>query len=99
MPPEEATPPKPETGSPGEPAADSNVLAILCVRSMVLFPSVVLPISVGRKRSVDALQDAVRTGKPIGVLLQRDPDNENPGPEDLYKVGTSAHVRRYITAP
>ena len=93
-----------EQEAPVEPVADSvtsrdDVLPILCVRSMVLFPGVVLPVSVGRKRSVDALQDAVRRAKPVGLVLQRDPDIENPGPEDLYKVGTSALIRRYITAP
>ena len=93
-----------EQEAPVEPVTDSvtsrdDVLPILCVRSMVLFPGVVLPVSVGRKRSIDALQDGVRRTKPVGLVLQRDPDTENPGPEDLYKVGTSALIRRYITAP
>ncbi len=74
-------------------------LIILCVRSMVLYPGVVLPLSVGRKRSVEAVQTAVRLEKPIGLLLQREAETEDPGPEDLYRVGTIASVLKYLPAP
>jgi ATP-dependent Lon protease len=85
--------------APPPPAADGDDgLIILCVRSVVLFPGVVLPISVGRKRSVEALQEAVRRRKPVGILLQKDPETENPGPGDLYGVGTAAEILRYVTA-
>ncbi len=72
---------------------------VLCVRNLVLFPGVVLPISVGRKPSVEAVQDSVRGQKPLGLLLQKKQEDEHPGPDDLYRVGTLASVLRYITAP
>ena len=72
---------------------------ILAARGMLLFPRVVLPIIVGRERSVNAIKAAVSGDRPIGILLQRDEAQELPGPDDLYQVGTVASVVRYITAP
>jgi ATP-dependent Lon protease len=93
----DAKSPEGESSAPPESADDS--LIILCVRNMVLFPGVVLPLSVGRTQSVAAVQEAVRLDKPIGLLLQHRPDTENPGPEDLYKAGTIASVLKYLPAP
>ena len=69
------------------------------MRNLVLFPGVVLPITVGRARSRAAAQEAVRAQRPIGVLLQSKPEVDEPGQEDLHWVGTSASVLRYVTAP
>jgi len=74
-------------------------MILLCVRGMALFPGVVLPIVVGRERSVVAVQAAVKRELPLGVILQREADKENPGPDDIYRVGTVAEVVRYITTP
>ncbi|MGQ0526100.1 MAG: endopeptidase La [Betaproteobacteria bacterium] len=76
-----------------------DAIIILPVRNLVLFPGVVLPITVGRTRSRAAAQEAVRAQRPIGVLLQSKPDVDEPGPDDLHWVGTSANVLRYVTAP
>ncbi|HVR73244.1 MAG TPA: endopeptidase La [Planctomycetota bacterium] len=76
-----------------------DALIIVCLRSMVLFPGVILPLSVGRKKSVEAVQEAVRLERPIGLLLQKEQDMEDPRPEDLYKVGTVASVLKYLPAP
>jgi len=76
-----------------------DALIILPVRNVVLFPGVVLPITVGRARSRAAAQHAARTQRPIGVLLQRNKEIEEPGAEDLYWVGTTANVLRYVTGP
>ena len=76
-----------------------DALAILAVRNLVLFPGSVFPLTVGRERSRAAVQDAVRGERPIGVLLQSKPDVEEPQPDDLHWVGTSATVLRYITTP
>ncbi len=80
-----------------EPIVDE--LIILAVRGMTLFPGVVLPIVVGRERSVRAVQAAVQGGQPIGLLVQRDPAVEVPAPEELYQIGTVADIVRYLTAP
>jgi len=75
-----------------------DVLIIIPVRNIVLFPGIVLPLSVGRKTTIAAAQEAVRSERPVGLVLQKDPDVNEPGPEDLYKVGTVANVLRYVTA-
>ena len=80
-------------------AAPEDVLIILPVRNVVLFPGVVLPISIGRDKSVAAAQEAVRTQRKIGLLLQTDPSVDDPAPEQLHRVGTAATVVRFITAP
>ena len=76
-----------------------DAMIVLAARGMLLFPRVVLPIVVARERSVSAVQAAVESGRPIGILLQRDEREEEPEPEDLYQVGTVATVVRYVTAP
>jgi len=75
-----------------------DALIILPVRSMVLFPGIVVPLAVGRDRSRAAAQEAVRLQRPLGVLLQAQPDTENPKPDELHWVGTSADVLRYLTS-
>ena len=76
-----------------------DALIIVPVRNVVLFPGMVVPLGIGRERSVAAVQEAVRLQRPLGVLLQNKPDVEEPGPGDVHWVGTSANVLRYITAP
>src|SRR6266436_1110565 len=82
-----------------KPALPQDALIIMPVRNTVLFPGMVLPIAVGRERSVAAAQEAVREQRPLGLLLQRDPEKVEVGPADLYEVGTTARVLRYLTAP
>jgi ATP-dependent Lon protease len=84
---------------PDEDKFPEDHLIVLAARGMLLFPRVVLPIIVGRARSVRAIQAAVQSERPIGVLLQRDPEEEEPDTEGLYGVGTIASIVRYITAP
>ena len=76
-----------------------DALIILPVRNVVMFPGAVFPLTVGRERSRAAAQEAVRLERPLGVLLQNKPDVEEPGPDDLHWVGTSASVMRYVTTP
>jgi ATP-dependent Lon protease len=76
-----------------------DALIILPVRNTVLFPGMVLPLTIGRQRSIAAAQEAMRSERPIGVMQQRDPGADNPGPSDLYTVGTIATILRYVTAP
>ena len=76
-----------------------DALIVLPVRNLVVFPATVLPVTVGRERSQAAVQEAVRREQPIGVLLQSKPEVDEPGPDELHWVGTSAAVLRYVTAP
>ena len=75
----------------------SDALIILPVRHMVLFPGTVLPLAIGRQQSIAAAQDAVRAERPVGLLLQTDATVEDPTPEQLHRVGTTAQILRYVT--
>jgi ATP-dependent Lon protease len=89
---------------PGDAASAALVipedgLVIVPVRNMVLFPGMIVPISVGRDSSIAAAQQAVKTERPVGIVLQRNAEADTPGPGDLCQVGTIAHILRYITTP
>jgi ATP-dependent Lon protease len=97
-----------EAGTSGQPAASSpdqsvsipgDALIIVAVRNTVLFPGMVAPITLGRPKAIAAAQQAVREQRQIGLLLQRDAELSEPGPDDLYRVGTVANIIRYITGP
>ncbi|MBI2089990.1 MAG: endopeptidase La [Deltaproteobacteria bacterium] len=74
-----------------------GAMLILPLRNTVLFPSTVLPLVVGRKASLQAVEEAVRQQLPVGLVAQRDPKLEAPKPEDLYPVGTAADILRMST--
>jgi len=76
----------------------SDALIIVPVRDAVVFPGTVAPITIARQRSVSAAQQALREQRAIGILLQRNPETEDPGPDDLHRVCTVANIVRYITA-
>jgi ATP-dependent Lon protease len=78
--------------------APEDVLIILPVRDLVLFPGVVLPIAVTGKRALAAAQEAVRTQRRVGLLLQKDEAAEDPDSDGLHQVGTVASIVRFITA-
>ena len=81
------------------PPVPNDALIIVPMRSTVLFPQNVSPMVMGRKPSIAAVQQAVRSEKPIGLLMQLRDIDEEPSPDDLYTVGTVAEILRYITAP
>lgn len=74
-------------------------IPILPLRNTVLFPGVVLPITVGRDKSIKAVQEAYKSDKLIGVIAQKDTNIENPEAEDLCKIGTVAKVIKLIKMP
>ncbi|MCK1655493.1 endopeptidase La [Bradyrhizobium sp. 149] len=76
-----------------------DALIIVPVRDMVLFPGAIAPIAIARLKSIAAAQQALREQRPIGIVLQRSPETDEPGPDDLYRVATIANIVRYITAP
>jgi ATP-dependent Lon protease len=81
------------------PPLPADALILIPTRSFVLFPGTVLPVTLGRQRSVAAAQAAMRLNRPIGLILQRDPATEDPIPIDLHRMGTEANVLRYVTSP
>jgi ATP-dependent Lon protease len=86
-------------GAAPSPPLPPDSLIIVPVRGMVLFPGTVLPITLGRPRSVLAAQRAVREQKQVGIVMQRSAEVADPLPVDLHRMGTVANIVRYITAP
>src|ERR1700684_328188 len=81
------------------PPLPPDALIIVPVRNTVLFPGLVLPIALGRPKSIAAAQQAVRDQRQVGILLQRTADIDDPGAVDMHRMGTVANIVRYITAP
>ena len=75
------------------------ILPVLPLRNMVLFPGIVLPVSVGRKSSLRLIKDAFKQERAIGVFCQRSPETEDPVLKDLYETGTAARVVRIFEMP
>jgi ATP-dependent Lon protease len=90
--------PQPAAGGKSSMLLPPDGLIIVPVRNMVLFPGMVVPLNIGRNSSIAAAQEAARSERPIGVLLQRDPSADAPGPDQMNQVGTSASIVRYVTA-
>ncbi|MFZ9672859.1 MAG: endopeptidase La [Flavobacteriaceae bacterium] len=74
-------------------------LPILPLRNTVLFPGVVVPITAGRDKSIQLINEANAGNKVIGVVAQRNPDVENPTPEHLFQTGTVARILRVLKMP
>jgi ATP-dependent Lon protease len=81
------------------PPLPPDAMIVVPVRNFVLFPGMVMPVTVGRAKSIAAAQQAVREQKPVGILKQRDPDVADPTGIDMHRMGTVAKVVRYITGP
>jgi ATP-dependent Lon protease len=86
-------------GASSVPALPPDALIIVPVRNTVLFPGLVLPITLGRPKSIAAAQQAVRDQRQVGILLQRAAEVEDPTAIDMHRMGTLANVVRYITTP
>jgi ATP-dependent Lon protease len=74
-------------------------LPILPLRNMVLFPGVVIPITAGRDKSIKLIDDANAAGKTIGVVTQKNEQDEDPTKEDIHKIGTVARILRVLKMP
>lgn len=76
-----------------------EVLSILPLRNTVLFPGVVIPITVGRDKSINLIRDAYKGDKVIGVIAQKDVSIEDPVIDDLNRIGTVANVLKMLRMP
>lgn len=74
-------------------------IPILSLRNTVLFPGVVLPIAIGRPRSVQLIKEAYRTDKIVGTVAQKDPDTDNPSFDELHTVGTIGQIVKLLEMP
>lgn len=76
-----------------------EVLPVLALKNTVLFPGIVIPITVGRNKSIKAIHTAYDDGRFIAVLSQKDTNIEDPSADDLYKVGTIARILKLLKMP
>ena len=76
-----------------------NILPILPLRNTVLFPGVIIPITIGRDRSINLIKETYKGNRIIGVLSQKDSKIELPTEKDLNKVGTVAHILKMLRMP
>ena len=76
-----------------------EIIPILSLRNTVLFPGVVLPISIARPKSIQLIKEVYRTDKIVGTVAQKDPDTENPHFEDLHQVGTIGQIVKLLEMP
>ncbi|WML90845.1 endopeptidase La [Thiothrix lacustris] len=72
-------------------------LILIPMRDIVLFPGMAIPITVGREQSLAAAQEAVKNGSKIGLVLQKQPDINEPASDHLHPIGTLANIVRYVT--
>jgi len=76
-----------------------DVLPVLPLRGVVVYPQTAVPLTIGQPRSIRLVDDVVAGDRLIGLVASKNPDLENPGPEDLYAIGTIATVHRLFRAP
>ncbi len=76
-----------------------ETLPVLPLRNMVLFPGVVIPITVGRDKSIELIRESYKKDRIIGVVAQKDGRIEDPGIEDIFKTGTVAHLMKILRMP
>jgi ATP-dependent Lon protease len=89
-------------GENGEPVAVTHIpdnLPILPLRGLVVYPQTAVPLTIGQPRSIRLVDDVVVGEKLIGLVTAKNPDLENPGPDDLYRIGTVAVIHRMFRAP
>ena len=74
-------------------------VAVLPLRDLVIYPQMVVPLFIGRDRSIRALESAMQSGRPVVLLAQRSPDQEDPAPEEMFAVGTLGVVLQLLRLP
>jgi len=76
-----------------------DVLPLIPLRDLILFPDLVVPLFVGRERSIKALEEAMREGHLVALATQRTPETQDPGPEDLHEIGCVASIMQELKLP
>jgi ATP-dependent Lon protease len=88
-----------ENGEKNEGQKYPDVLPILPLRGVVVYPNTAVPLTVGQARSIKLVDDVVGGDKLVGLVAALDPEKETPGPNELYQIGTIATVHRLLRAP
>lgn len=89
----------PEPESPEASAPVPEIVPILPLRGVVVFPQTAVPLTIGQPRSIKLVDDVVAGDRFVGLVAAKNPELETPGPEDLYQIGTIATVHRLLRAP
>ena len=82
-----------------QPSDTQNEYPLLPLRDVVVYPHMVIPLFVGREKSIDALEDAMRSDKQVLLVAQRQASEDDPGADDVYRVGTIASVLQLLKLP
>ena len=77
----------------------ANSIGILPLQEAVLFPNTVIPLAVVKKPGIQLVEEALREGKPIGLTVLKDRDIENPGPDDVQRIGTIGIIQKMLKVP
>jgi ATP-dependent Lon protease len=89
----------PEIEAPSTPTTITGALPVLPLRDVVVYPHMVIPLFVGREKSILALDQAMRSGKQILLVAQKQADVDDPGPQDLYRIGAVATILQLLKLP
>src|SRR5512142_525481 len=82
-----------------ESGADTLTLPLLPLRDVVVFPHMVIPLFVGRPKSIKALETAMEAGKSILLVAQKSAAKDEPGPEDMYAIGCVSNILQMLKLP
>jgi ATP-dependent Lon protease len=77
----------------------NNLYPLLPLRDVVVFPHMVIPLFVGRSKSIKALEMAMEAGKSIALVAQRSATKDDPGTDDLYSIGSMANILQMLKLP
>ena len=77
-------------------STENNLTAVLPLRDLVIFPGMVVPLFVGREKSLKALEHSMKNNKPIVLVSQKNAETDNPGIEDIYSIGTLANILQMV---
>ncbi len=78
---------------------DKNILSLLPLRELVVFPNMIIPLFVGREQSINALEAAINSKSLVFIAAQRDPEIEKPKVEEVYSIGTIAKIVQIYKLP
>ena len=82
-----------------KPTVPAGLLGILPLQEAVLFPNTVIPLAVVKKPGIRLVEEAIREGRPIGLTVLKDRDIENPGPDDVERIGTIGVIQKMLKVP
>ncbi len=82
-----------------KPIVPAGLLGILPLQEAVLFPNTVIPLAVVKKPGIRLVEEAIREGRPIGLTVLKDRDTENPGPDDVERIGTIGVIQKMLKVP